>query len=168
MAARRHVTVTRVRHSDGTTITAKSVTTTTPACTVRASASSATTQAVVQAAGAAVSAAAGAAVTVAERLQGAVVGSLVADAAVQPCHWVYNAAELRAKLQLHGALAEPEFLQVRHCLSLPFHCLTTVFHCPFTALRHYIFHCLFTALRHCLSLPFHCRKALSFTAFSLP
>eukprot|EP01050_Picozoa_sp_SAG11_P017475 SAG11_NODE_2525_length_3255_cov_1.657795_4_plen_128_part_00 len=37
-------------------------------------------------------------------------GTLVADAAVQPCHWVYNTAELRAKLEAQGALAEPEFL----------------------------------------------------------
>lgn len=45
-----------------------------------------------------------------ERLVSAVVGSLVADAAVQPAHWCYDAMLLRAALKEQDALSSPTFL----------------------------------------------------------
>jgi hypothetical protein len=58
---------------------------------------------------------AGAAATQADRAQGAILGSLVADTATMGLHWIYDLTKLQGLLQEHGRAASPCFFEPPSC-----------------------------------------------------
>jgi hypothetical protein len=56
-----------------------------------------------------------AATSQADRAQGAILGSLVADAATMGLHWIYDLSKLQAVLQEHGRASDPCFMEPPSC-----------------------------------------------------
>jgi hypothetical protein len=51
----------------------------------------------------------------ADRAQGAILGSLVADTATMGLHWIYDLSKLQGLLQEHGRAADPCFFEPPSC-----------------------------------------------------